>query len=139
VSGAARVAEGWERFALWIVLALSLLGIASVVLRLALEWRAVSAGDVQGLPSPLLGAAALVLILAAWVLALVTAARLKRWGWLVACGLLVVAIPAFAVVELVEPRQRRISARRHAAFEAAMAAALAEQEPESAKDGVGSW
>jgi cell division protein FtsW (lipid II flippase) len=133
VSGAARVAEGWERTALWLVLALSLLGIAAMVLRSALEWRAVSAGDVQGLPSPALGAAALVLVLSAWVLALVVAARLKRWGWLVACALLVVAIPAFAVVELVEPRQRRISARRHAAFEAAMAEALAEQEAERAK------
>ncbi len=136
MSGAARVAAGWERTALWIVLALWLLGIAAVVLRSALEWRAVSAGDVQGLPQAAFGATALVLMLAAWVLALVLAARLKRWGWLVACGLLVVAIPAFAVVELVEPRQRRISARRDAAFEAAMAAALAEQEAERAKGGA---
>ena len=129
-----RIAAGWERTALWILLAVWTLGFAAVMLRSVLEWRAVSAGDVQAIPQPLLGAAALVLLPGAWALALVLTARLRRWVWLIACALLPVAIPAFAVVELVEPGPQRISARRHAA-EAAMAAALAEQEAERSQRG----
>ena len=132
----ARAAEGWERTALLLLLALWLLGFAAVVLRAALEWRAVSAGDVQSIPQPALSAAAFVLLFAAWVLALVLTARRRRWVWLVACLLLPVAIPAFAVVASVEPRQRRTDARRHAAFEASMAAALAEQEADESRSGA---
>ena len=135
MNGAGRTAAGWERTALGVLLTLWLLGFAAVVARTTLQWRAVSAGDVRGVPQPALSAAALVLLLAAWILALMLTARLHRWVWLVACAILPVAIPAFAAVELVEPRPRRIGARRHAAFEAAMVDALAEQEAEQSRRG----
>jgi hypothetical protein len=136
VTKTTRVAEGWERTGLLLLLALWLLGFAAVVLRSVLEWRAVSAGDVRAVPQPALTAAAFVLLLAAWILALVLTARLRRWAWFVACLLLPIAIPAFAVVASVEPRERRTDARRHAAFEAAMAAALAEQEADRSQSGA---
>jgi hypothetical protein len=133
VSKTRRIAEGRERSALWALLALWTLGFAAVALRAVLQWRAVSVGDVQAISQPALGAAALTLLLAAWVLALVLTARLRRWVWLVACAILPVAIPAFAVVELAEPQRRRTDPRRQAEFEAAMAAALADQEAEQSQ------
>jgi len=136
VTKTARIAEGWERTGLLFLLAVWLLGFAAVVLRSALEWQAVSAGDVQAIPQPALTAAAFVLLLAAWILALVLTARLRHWAWFVACLLLPVAIPAFAVVASVEPRERRTDARRHAAFEAAMASGLAEQEADQSQGGA---
>ena len=92
-----------------------------MVLRATLQWRAVSARCAR---HPAAGSA---LLLAA----VGTALPLP----LIAL-LLPVAIPAFAVVELVEPRPRRTDARRHAAFEAAMAAALADQEAEQSQRGA---
>ena len=136
VSTTHRIAEGRERTALWALLALWTLGFAAVALRAVLQWRAVSAGDVQAISQPALGATALALLLSAWVLALVLTVRLRRWVWLVACAILPVAIPAFAVVELIEPKPRRTDARRQAEFESAMAAARAEQEAQQSQGGT---
>jgi hypothetical protein len=107
--------RGWERRTLWTLLVLSLLGLALAAVHFVRQWHVLAAGDVHGLSQSALTLAALALLIAAWALAIVLAARLRRWGWLIACALFYLAIPAFAVVVLVEPRPRRIDSRRRVA------------------------
>lgn len=129
MSEVGRTPSGWERHAPWLLLALSVVGFVSAAIRFVLQWQALSAGDVQGLAQPALSAVAAALLLCAWILAIALTARLRHWVWLVACLLLPVAIPAFAVVALVEPRPRRTDARRRAAFEASMAGGSRTRRP----------
>ncbi len=76
-----------------------------------------------------------LLLLAAWVLAIVLAVRLHRWGWLVACVLLFVAVPVFAIAMLIDSRTTAGDRRQQASFEDAMAQALADEHAERSQGG----
>ena len=133
MSQAAHGVSGRERRAFWALLVVWLLGFAIAALGHVRQWQALAAGDLEGLYQSSLTVPALVLLVTAWLLALVLAVRLRRWGWLIACALLIVAIPAFAVVLLVEPQPRRTDARWQGQFQEAMAGGLGNQRAERAR------
>ena len=136
MSGTKRSARGGEVTALWALLALSLLGFASVVATYVREWHALGAGNVSGLHPNGLTITAQVLLLAAWVLAIVLAVLLRRWGWLVVCVLLFFAAPVFAIAMLAEARSAAADRGQQASFQEAMARALADEQAEHSKDGA---
>ena len=127
MSGSRREASSAELSAFRFTLALWLLGLAGEAVSFVREWRALDTGDVSAL-SGLLPTTADLVMLAAWLIALALAVRLRRWGWLVACLLLIVAVPVFAIVVLLTGRRSAAEPRQQASFEAAMATELAEQD-----------
>lgn len=138
MTDAKRSATSGEFVAFGFLLALWVAGFAAEVVIFARQWQALDSGDFSALSSDWLTLLAALLSLVAWVLAIVLAVRLRRWGWLVACVLLFVAVPVFAVVMLAEGRTTTSDRQQQASFEQAMARALAEQEAERAQAGHGS-
>ena len=136
MSDARRCAKGGEVTTFWLLLALSIAGFAGQAVIFTRQWRAMNTGDLGAFSSSWLTLLANLLVLAAWVLAIVLAVRLRRWGWLVACVLLLVFVPIFAVAMLIDSRTTAADRQRQASFDEAMAQALAEQEAEGSQGGM---
>ena len=128
MSDSKRSAKGGELVALWAMLVLSIAGFAGDTVSFARQWHALDAGSVTALPPSWIIVATGLALLIAWVLAIVLAVILRRWGWLVACVLLFIAVPVFAVAMLIDGRTATSDRRRQASFEDAMARALAEEQ-----------
>jgi len=133
MSDSRRRPKGGELVAVWILLALWLVAFAGRATTFVRQWRAIGTSDLSAFYSNWLTVATVLALLCAWVMAVVLAARLRRWGWLVACALLFVAAPVFAVLILVEGRTGAADRMRQASFESAMAQALLEQEAERSR------
>jgi hypothetical protein len=136
VSDSKRSATGGESVAFWFLLALWIAGFAGEIVTFARQWTAIDSGDLGAFSSSWLTLLTALLLLAAWVLAIVLAVRLRRWGWLVACVLLFVAVPVFAIAMLLDGRTSGADRRQQTSFEQAMAQALAEQEAERSRGGA---
>ena len=99
------------------------------------RWQALDTLDVNGLSAHMgLYYVSLALSFCAYLLAIVLAAVLRRWGWLVACVLLPVADLVFAIALLFEAREARTGRARQQSFEAAMSRAVAEEAAEGRED-----
>jgi len=131
-----RSAAGGELAAFWFLLALWIAGFAGETVTFARQWRALDTGDVSAFSSDWLTLLTTLLLLAAWVLAIVLAVRLRRWGWLVACVLFFVAVPVFAIAMLIDGRTTAVDRRQQASFEEAMAQALADEQAERSRGGA---
>ncbi len=136
MSDSKRSAAGVELTVFWLLLALWILGFAGETVTFARQWMAVDTGDVSAFSSNWLTLLTVLLLLIAWVLAIALAVRLRRWGWLVACVLLFVAVPVFAIAMLLDGRTTSADRRQQASFEQAMTQALAEQETERSRGGA---
>ena len=136
MSDSKRSARGGELVAFWVLFVLWLAGFTGEMATFARQWHAIDTGDPSAFSSNWLTLTAALALLAAWVLAIVLAVRLCRWGWLVACALLFVAEPVFAIVMLLEGRTTAADRRRQATFESAMTQALAAQEAERSQGGA---
>ena len=136
MSDSKRSATGGESVALWVVLVAWIAGFAGETMTFARQWQAVDTGDVSAFSSNWLTLLTALCLLAAWVLAIVLAVRLRRWGWLVACVLLFVAVPVFAIAMLIDGRTTVADRRQQASFEEAMAQALAEDQAERSQSGA---
>jgi ABC-type transport system involved in cytochrome c biogenesis permease subunit len=136
VSDSKRSATGGELVALWVFLALWITGFAGETVTFARQWRAIDTADVSAFSANWLTLLTALLLLAAWVLAIVLAVRLRRWGWLVACVLLFVAVPVFAIAMLIDGRTTAADRQQQASFDEAMARALAEEQAGRSQGGM---
>ncbi len=133
MSDSKRSATGAESVAFWFLLAVWITGLAGEIITFARQWTAIDSGDVGVFSPNWLTLLTAQLLLAALVPAIVLAVRLRRWGWLVACVLLFVAVLAFAIAMLLDARTSGVVRRQQASFEQAMAQALADQEADEAQ------
>jgi hypothetical protein len=118
---------------LWVLLVLSVATLVALVVVAALSDRAVAAADLTRLSRTNLAWSIVELgWVAADLLAVVLAAMLRRWGWLVAVVLLSASIIVFPIFMLAEVRSEKARRRQQRSFEAATAQALAEQAAERA-------
>jgi len=97
----------------------------------AVAYNSVGHGGLGGIPASA-GLVVWTSLVASEVLALVLAGLLRRWGWFVLAFLLPISIPVFAIALRFEIRAAQRTRVQQASFEAALAAALADQdEPRS--------